>query len=99
MSNLIKQLSTLTSGSVSIGDTKQDIQLIHNAASLAVTLTISLPANPVDAQKVGIVSVLGVTTLTLSSALSIIGGITVLAAAAYATYMYEASTNQWYRVS
>jgi hypothetical protein len=98
MANFIKQISTATSGTVNIGDTKQDIQLIHNAVSLAVTLTIAFPANPVDAQRFGFCSVLGVTTLTLSSALSIIGGITVLAAAAYATYMYEASTNKWYRI-
>lgn len=99
MANLVKQISTATSGTVTIGDTQQDTQLIHNAVSLAVTLTIALPATPIDGQKVGIVSVLGVTTLTVSSALGIIGGITVLAAAAYATYMYEASINKWFRIA
>lgn len=96
---MVKQVSTATSGTVTINDTGQNVQLVHNAVSLAVTLTIALPAAPIDAQTVGVVSVLGVTTLTLSSALSIIGGITVLAAAAYATYMYEASTNKWFRIS
>lgn len=96
---MVKQINTAASGTVAINDTGQDIQLIHNAISLAITLTISLPATPIDGQKVGIVSVLGVTTLTLSSALSIIGGIAVLAAAAYATFMYEASTNKWFRIS
>ena len=99
MSNGIKQTSTLTSGTVTIPDTQQDCVLFHNAASLAATLTITLPATPVDAQRVSFVSTLGVTILTISSGLTIIGALTALAAAGYATYIYESSTNKWYRLS
>ncbi len=98
MSNFIKQISTLTSGTITIADTKQDVQLVHNAASLAITLTITLPASPTDGQKVGFASTLGVTTLTLSSGLTIIGALTTIAAAGFATFMYEASTNKWFRI-
>lgn len=97
MASFTKQLSTATSGTITCSDTQQDIMLIHDAASLAITLTIALPATPVDAQRVTFISRLGVTTLTLSSALTIIGSIAVLAAGGFATYIYEASNNKWYR--
>lgn len=96
---MIKQISTATSGTVTAIDTKQNLQLIHNAASLAITLTISFPVTPTDGQTFSVVSVLGVTTLTLSSALTILGGITTLAVTGFATYMYESSLNQWFRIS
>lgn len=97
MANFTKQLSTATSGTVTLGDTQQNTVLVHDAASLAVTLTITMPATPTDAQQVLIVSRLGVTTLTLSSALTIIGSIAALAAGGFVNFMYESSNNKWYR--
>lgn len=98
MSNFIKQVSTATSGTVTLANTGQDCQLVHDAASLAITLTITLPANPIDGQKVGIVSTLGITTLTLSSGLTIVGLLTTLAAIGCVTFMYEVGTNKWYKI-
>lgn len=95
----IKQLSSATSGTVSCPDTQQDVVLVHDAASLAVTLTIAFPSTPADSQKVTIVSRLGVTTLTLSSGLTIIGSIATFAAAGFATYIYESSNNKWYKIA
>lgn len=93
------QMSTATSGTVTLADTGDDIQLIHEAVSLAVTLTIALPANPQDGQTVYIQSVLGITTLTLSAVVgSIISTITTLSAAGTAGYMYKASTTKWYKI-
>lgn len=80
-------------------NTKQDVVLIHDAASLAVTLTMTFPANPVDGQRVVIASTLGVTTLTLSSALTIIGGLAAIAAGGCAGYLYEAGQNKWFKIS
>lgn len=99
MSNFIKQISTATSGTITLADTKQDCQLVHDAVSLSVTLTITMPASPIDGQKVGITSTLGITTLTISSGLTIVGILTTLAAAGFATFMYESGTNKWYRIS
>lgn len=96
---MIKQISTATSGTVTAPDTKQNCQLIHDAASLAITLTIVFPANPVDAQTFGIVSTLGVTTLTLSSGLTVVGLLTTLAAIGCATFMYESSQNKWFKIA
>ena len=45
---MVKQYSTITSGTITANDTKQNVQVIHNAASLAATLTASFPANPAD---------------------------------------------------
>lgn len=98
MANFIKQISTLTSGTVTAQDTKQDLVVVHDAASLAITLTIAFPANPGDGQRFTVTSTLGVTTLTLTSALSILNALTALVAGGFATWMYEASTNKWYRV-
>lgn len=93
------QISTITSGTVTIADSSDDIQLIHEAASLAITLTIALPVTPRDGQTVHIQSVLGVTTLTMTTTVgSIISALTTLAATGTAYYMYKLSTNKWYKV-
>ena len=99
MVNLVKQYSTLTSGTITIVDTKQDIQLIHNESSLAATLTINFPATPTDGQIFSIASILGVTLLTLFSTLSIVAAITSLAAGGFASYMYDITANKWIRIA
>jgi len=98
MADLFKQRSTLTSGTIPIQDTKQDVQLIHDAASLAVTLTITFPASPVDGQIFGVTSTLGVTTLTLTSAITIVNALTALVAGGFARWIYDAASNKWFRI-
>ena len=98
MVNLIKQYSTSTSGTVTAQDTKQDIQLIHNGASLAATLTVTFPATPTDGQVFSIASSLGVTLLTLTSSITILSGITSLTAGGFASWMYEKTANKWIRI-
>jgi hypothetical protein len=96
---MIKQISTATSGTVTCTDNKQDLIVVHDAASLAATLTVTLPASPNDGQKVIFASTLGVTVLTISSALAIVGTLTSLIAGGYWTLAYESSTNKWYRIA
>ena len=98
MANLVKQYSTLTSGTITGNDTKQDVQVIHNAVSLAVTLTITFPATPIDGQKFGIASVLGVTGLTMTAGQTISGILTTLAAIGYATWIYNSDATTWIRI-
>lgn len=93
----IKQYSTLTSGTVTLSDTKQDLVLIHDAVSLAVTLTIVFPASPVDGHRVTICSTLGVTTLTISSANTVLGGLSTLAALGYGSWIYNSDATKWFR--
>lgn len=95
--NLVKQYSTATSGTITVSDTKQNVQVIHNAATLAATLTITFPANPTDGQTLGVASVLGVTLLTLSAAITIVSALTAIVAGGFATYMYDSNSTKWIR--
>lgn len=97
MSNLIKHYSTATSGTVTISDTKQDVVLIHDATSLAITLTTTFPSNPIDGQRLTICSTLGVTTLTMSASNTIIGGLTTLTALGYGTWIFNSDASKWFR--
>lgn len=92
------QYSTANSGTVTLVDTGDDVQLIQEAA-LAVALTIAFPATPVDGQRVFISSIGGITTLTLSTPVgSIISALTTLAANGIFGYIYRGPTTKWYRI-
>jgi len=98
MVNLIKQYSTSTSGTVTVQDTKQDVQIIHNGVSLSATLTIAFPASPTDGQVLNIASVLGVTALTLTAGVSILSTLTSIIAGGFASYMFDITANKWIRI-
>lgn len=91
------QYSTLTSGTVTAQDSKQDVIIVHEAASLAASLTVVMPPNPTNGQRVMLLSRLGVTALTMSSALTVIGGMTTIAAAGHGTWFFCAQSNKWFR--
>ena len=99
MANTVKQYSTLTSGTITGNDTGQDAQVIHNAGSLAATLTVTFPATPIDGQKFGMASVLGVTALTMTSGATIVGVLTIIAAAGFATWTYNSDSSKWVRTA
>lgn len=98
MANVVKQYSTLTSGTITGNNTGQDVQVIHNAVSLAVTLTVTFPANPIDGQIFALASVLGVTGLTMTAGQTISGILTTLAALAFARWMYNSDSTTWIRI-
>lgn len=92
------QYTTLTSGTVTVNNTNQDVQVIHDAGA-TVTLTIAFPANPFNGQILGIASTGGVTTLTLSAAVgTILNAITTLAGGGASRYQYLAATSKWYKI-
>jgi hypothetical protein len=70
--------------------------LVLNNATLLATLTVTLPANPVDGQRVLITSGAGVTLMTLNGG-TIKGIITGLAINGYARFIYSADANAWFR--
>jgi hypothetical protein len=94
------QYSTVGTGStITVTDTGDSIVLIHEAA-LVATLTVTLPATPVDGQQVQFCSIGGVTALTLSTPVgSVIGAITTMAAGGCATYIYRGPTTKWYKIA
>ena len=95
---IAKTYSTATSGTVTLLDTKQDQVVVHNAGSLAATLTITMPTNPIDGQCVTFCSTLGITALTISSAITIGSVITAMLAREYWTMMYESISNKWIKI-
>lgn len=93
-----KQLSSATSGTVTITDSGTDIQFIHIAA-LSVSLTIAFPTTPYDGQTLSISSQNGITTMTLSTGVgSIINALTTLAAGGTVYYMYDLANTKWYKI-
>jgi hypothetical protein len=93
-----KQISSATSGTVTITDSGTDIQLIHTGA-LTATLTIAFPATPYDGQSVSIASANGITALTLTTGVgSIINTITTLAAGNAGYFMYDLANTKWYKI-
>jgi len=88
--------STLTSGTIIRVETYDDMQIIHNAASLAATLEIELPNEPVDGQRIFITSSLGITALTLSSIKTIIGAKTGLTPNGTAQYIFSLRSDMWH---
>ena len=97
MANLLKQYSTPTSGTITALDTQQDIHIIHNGASLSATLTVVFPTAPADGQIFGISSGLGITLLTNTSVKTIIGALSSIVAAGYASYIYDVTSDKWFR--
>ena len=93
----VLQISTATSGTVTLQDTQQDVVLAHDAG-VTLTLTIALPSSPKDGQKAIITSASGITTLTLTAVVgTIINALSTLAAGSTGRYIYSASRNKWFR--
>lgn len=97
MADFFKQYSAVQSGTIVIENTKQDVVLVHNNTSLSSTLTITFPPGPRDGQRFTVVSAFGVTTLTISTAIPRVGVMSSIAAGGYATWMYCARANKWFR--
>lgn len=92
-----KQISTATSGTVTVTDAQGDVILILTGA-LAVTMTIALPATPFDGQRVYISSDNGITTLTMSTPIgTIINAITTMAVGGVVAYIYDAPNTKWHK--
>lgn len=96
--NIVTQVSTATSGTVTCSDTKQDVVLFHDAT--AVTLTITLPANPIEGQRVCMTTSGGITTLTMTAAVgTIVSALTTLALGVPKAVMYSAAQVKWFPVT
>lgn len=99
MNSFVKIYDTTSSGTISnIPDTGQDVLLIHNTATIAVSVTIPLPATPVDGQRFTVSSATGSAAATLSSSLTIIGGLTAMAVGGNGTWIYDKTGNKWFKL-
>lgn len=91
--------STAASGTVAL--TTATNHLIHDTATVAASLTITLPSTTdlVDGQVITICSRSGVTALTLSSAVTggVVGAPTTLAAGGFCSFIYSSAAGAWFR--
>ncbi len=91
------QLETPASGDTVIVSANTAMLLLNPAAGLAA-LTITLPSVGIDnGQIITISSDMAITVVTLNGG-TINGAITTLAANGFAQYIYELSTDSWYRI-
>lgn len=92
------QRSTSTSGTDNVNDTQRNIIYIHEAGA-TTTLSINLPATPVNNQIVTIMSVGGIVGLTIATAVgTIIGAVTNLSALGSVKFVWLASESKWYKI-
>jgi archaellum component FlaG (FlaF/FlaG flagellin family) len=70
--------------------------LIIDNGSLLLALTVTLPSNPVDGQRIIITSGSGVTALTINGG-TVKGLITTISVNGYARFAYSATANAWFR--
>lgn len=97
-SQAYKQMTSVTSGTVTITDCGTNVIVIHTGA-LTTTLTFAFPATPYDGQRVTIASNNGVTTATLTTGVgSFINAITTLAAGVSVTYIYDLASTKWIKL-
>lgn len=91
------QLEVPASGDTVLITDATDMLILNPAGALA-TLTITLPSINIDqGQVVTIASSTEITSVTLNGG-SINGAITTLPANGFAQYIYELSTNEWFRI-
>lgn len=92
------QYTTATTGTVTINDMQQNVQLIHDAGT-TLTLTIAFPATPFNGMIVSISSTNGITTLSLTATVgSIINGVGTMTTGGNAKYQYLTAQTKWYKI-
>jgi len=94
-----KQIATPTTGqTVTIANQDDDIRLVVNPAGSLLALTIAMPSAPKDGQMVVICCSQIITTLTMTTAGTILGALTTLASVnLYGSWVYDLGTTTWYR--
>ena len=99
MGILFKQRIAPTTGTTAaVNTSKDDILMIVDISATIAALTIPLPTTPVDGQLFGITTRSIITALTLSlGGIPMSGAITTLAAGGVAWWIYDSTSNRWFR--
>lgn len=71
-------------------------RLVLNPAGLLATLTVTMPATPINGQQVSISSKQAITAMTINGG-TIIGTITTLARGGFASFVYSTDCASWLR--
>lgn len=92
-----KQYATpATAATINVGANAHTVLFVNPAGTIA-TLTINLPSNPVDLNRVEIGSSQIVTSLTIGNG-TVVGTLTTIAAGGFATFVYSSNTSSWFRM-
>lgn len=96
--NGVQYETPLTGTTVTVADNMRT--LIVDPAGTIATLTINMPANPTDKQRVSICFDAVVTTLTMAATgFTLKNALTASTAASFATWEFRAADLTWWRVS
>lgn len=91
------QYTTPTTGSTVTVNSSGHVRLLINPAGSLLALTITLPSGPSDGDRVDIGSTQAVTTLTMNGG-TIVGPLSTMAIATFASYVYSATAASWFRI-
>jgi hypothetical protein len=72
--------------------------LVTRHTSTIASHTFVFPATPVDFQRIRIATRAAITAVTITSAKTVNGGVTTLAADSFAEWIYLFAGDQWYRI-
>lgn len=91
------QYATPATGDTITANNTGNLNLLINPSGTLLALTLALNGSPSDGDIIRFGSSQAVTTFTMSGG-TIIGPLTALAIATFASYMYSATAAKWFRV-
>lgn len=98
MRTLLTQVTTATSGTLNLLDTKQDVVVFHDAG-LTINYSIVFSPSPRDGQTVIICSAGGITNLNLPATVGTIANtLGSMGGGAPASWIYSVVRNKWFRI-
>lgn len=92
----VQYVTPSTGDTVTVNSTGH-VRLLINPSGSLLTLTVALPGSPSDGDLIQIGSSQIITTLTMSGG-TIIGALTALAVATFASYIFNSTAGKWFRV-
>lgn len=92
--------ATIASGGSSVIPDGNRFYIIGNG-SLILAMSLTMPPNPVDTQRVTVSSKSAVTSFTMSAntGQTLYGGLTTILGGGFATWIYRAADTSWYRIA
>lgn len=91
------QYVTPTTGQTVTANNSANLSVLIDPAGTLLALTFAFNSSPTDGDLVRLGSSQAITTLTISGG-TIIGTLTSMALGSFATFIYNASSNKWFRV-
>lgn len=91
------QYVTPTTGTTITANDHGNLTLLINPSGTLLALTLALNASPTDGDRINISSSQIVTTFSITGG-TVIGTLTSLAVATFASYQYNGTAEKWFRV-